>query len=210
MKRAWRLELLGSCKLFNIYGRYVLCIATCLLSACASTTLAPIPSGNNRIAINAVPIEVAAKEEPPTTLSGDDARTAVPPAAPQNTAVVVATTPNIVVPDTTGTSTGLEAVQAPVGFSVFAAGSGSSLRDSLEQYLQANGWRLSWRAEGTSPGRVRDFRLSEPVSLPVDSISGLLNQLLVGRGLHATISNKSKAVLIENDANALPRAKRED
>ena len=96
------------------------------------------------------------------------------------------------------------------GYPVFNASIGASLRDSLEQYLQTNGWRLSWRAEGSSPGRVRDFRLSEPVSLSVDSIGGLLNQLLVGRGLHATVSNKSKAVLIENDTNALPRAKRED
>lgn len=196
--------------MFTIHGRYVLCIATCLLSACASTTLAPIPSGSNRVAINAVPIEVAAKDEPPVASTSDDARTSTPPAAPQNAAVAVVASPTPSVPETNSASAGLELAQAPLGFSVFAAGSGASLRDSLEQYLQANGWRLSWRAEGSSPGRVRDFRLSEPVSIPVESIGGLLNQLLVGRGLHATVSNKSKAVLIENDANALPRAKRED
>lgn len=99
---------------------------------------------------------------------------------------------------------------SPPGYSTFTAGAGASLRDTLEQYLQANGWRLSWRAEGSSPGRVRDFRLNEPVNLQVDSVAGLLNQLLPGRGLHAIVANKSKAVLIENDANALPRAKRED
>lgn len=101
-------------------------------------------------------------------------------------------------------------VEMVQGLTPFTAESGASLKNSLGDWLQANGWRLSWRAEGSSPGRVRDFRLSEPVSISTSSIPNLLNQLLPGRGLHAIVSNKSKAVLIENDANALPRAQREE
>lgn len=190
----------------------LLSLAGATLAGCGGT-LAPIPSGNDRVAINAVPVEVAAKAEPTQQDISD------PPATPESPPeAVIAQLP----PDNTATtptpaelalSPGLRPFAEPAtvaGYPVFTASIGASLRDSLEQYLQANGWRLSWRAEGSSPGRVRDFRLSEPVSLPVDSIGGLLNQLLVGRGLHATVSNKSKAVLIENDANALPRVKRED
>ena len=187
----------------------LLSLAGTALSGCGGT-LAPIPSGNDRIAINAVPVEAIAKADPipqdpvePTVVPFVSPVPSVAPQLPQGTPTDTA----VAVSDAPAQT--LEPVMA-TGYPAFTASIGSSLRDSLEQYLQANGWRLSWRAEGSSPGRVRDFRLSEPVSMPVDSIGGLLNQLLVGRGLHATVSNKSKAVLIENDSNALPRAKRED
>lgn len=188
---------------------FLLTLTGATLAGCGGT-LAPIPSGNDRVAINAVPVEVAAKAD---QMPQDLAERNITPVSPPTPTMLAQQTPDNTAAPTEAASTSVIPTSEPViatGYPVFNASIGASLRDSLEQYLQTNGWRLSWRAEGSSPGRVRDFRLSEPVSLPVDSIGGLLNQLLVGRGLHATVSNKSKAVLIENDANALPRVKRED
>jgi hypothetical protein len=162
------------------------------------------------VSINAVPVEVAAKAD---QMPQDLAERNITPVSPPTPTMLAQQTPDNTAAPTEAASTSVIPTSEPLiatGYPVFNASIGASLRDSLEQYLQTNGWRLSWRAEGSSPGRVRDFRLSEPVSLSVDSIGGLLNQLLVGRGLHATVSNKSKAVLIENDANALSRVKRED
>ncbi len=188
---------------------FLLTLTGATLAGCGGT-LAPIPSGNDRVDINAVPVEVAAKAD---QMPQDLAERNITPVSPPTPTMLAQQTPDNTAAPTEAASTSVIPTSEPLiatGYPVFNASIGASLRDSLEQYLQTNGWRLSWRAEGSSPGRVRDFRLSEPVSLSVDSIGGLLNQLLVGRGLHATVSNKSKAVLIENDANALSRVKRED
>ncbi len=188
---------------------FLLTLTGATLAGCGGT-LAPIPSGNDRVSINAVPVEVAAKAD---QMPQDLAERNITPVSPPTPTMLAQQTPDNTAAPTEAASTSVIPTSEPLiatGYPVFNASIGASLRDSLEQYLQTNGWRLSWRAEGSSPGRVRDFRLSEPVSLSVDSIGGLLNQLLVGRGLHATVSNKSKAVLIENDANALSRVKRED
>ena len=188
---------------------FLLTLTGATLAGCGGT-LAPIPSGNDREDINAVPVEVAAKAD---QMPQDLAERNITPVSPPTPTMLAQQTPDNTAAPTEAASTSVIPTSEPLiatGYPVFNASIGASLRDSLEQYLQTNGWRLSWRAEGSSPGRVRDFRLSEPVSLSVDSIGGLLNQLLVGRGLHATVSNKSKAVLIENDANALSRVKRED
>lgn len=193
-----------------------------LLAACGGPTPLVTPDGGDRIAANNPAPSVDDNNErrlailngqmvtvlDPTPQDVQALKSETAPASEQQGTTVAAIQPDASVSADVGVGSRDQVIAT--GFPSFTAAIGASLRDSLEQYLQANGWRLSWRAEGSSPGRVRDFRLVEPVSIQPESIVGLLNQLLVGRGLHATVSNKSKAVLIENDANALPRVKRED
>jgi len=187
-----------------------------LLSGCASSTLAPIPSGSDRVAINASPIEVAAVDTSPPSIapleSAQPAQVEATTAPVASSTVAAATQPAVMAQGSQpGQSQSAEsnAAQAAIspasGMPVFAVGVGNSLRDSLADYLQSQGWRLAWRAESTTPGRVRDFRIEEGMSYTPASISDLLQFTLAGRGLTAVVSKSSNTVLIENDRNALPR-----
>jgi len=198
------------------------------ITGCATNTLSPIPNGDRRVAVNVEetdqPLSVAELSSvvPASTavaVVAPSVKEPISPVAPVITPVIPPVTlatvasPNANVATPSAKSTTVAAIEAaPVAFGLtpFTAESGGSLKSTLDNWLQANGWRLSWRAEGSSPGRIRDFRMSEPVSITPDSVAELLRQLLPGRGLHAIVSKKSKAVLIENDANALPRTQREE
>lgn len=181
--------------------KLLLCAALPLIAAGCASTLAPIPAGHNRLAINVEETDQALPAPAMTSLAGPVDLTPMPTPVPAKDVLAKVDPPSDAQPMSALPNDGPSAV--PAGLSEFTADAGASLKTALGDWLQANGWRLSWRAEGSSPGRVRDFRVTESVAIQPTSIPNLLNQLLPGRGLHAIVSNKSKAVLIENDANAI-------